>query len=404
MTTLLSICSLILILWTLPLRAGELTHEDSGGWSGNGGGPNRVQDNVWFLGEEPVRYCLRLGLQHPLSMTTAHAMIQRSFVAWQKFFQKYQIGPGRVTDPRLQGLYPQMSLAFTPVSCPEAELEIYLGADNESIRLYREMNESDGPGLALRRSYDHRTHRHQGYIWIQNFTQDPRKVEHILLHELGHIFGMKHDSVFVMDRRIGPWLQKVSDTDPALRFLGKIEADFWPFDLLPGSRVTLVPYARQLPPAGRNMLQPSCPSGMISLGQIPSNFSPNIWPASGCVRLLLQKNRENDALNFQLNMTQENGAELLILFGNFAPSEPDNRMPMVPGTQSNWQNVPRSTSEWIYVPYGQRSMHARLSGYFIRGQTRYPAKLSWEEGLTLEIFIPDQARWWSIRSFGEGAT
>ncbi len=47
-------------------------------------------------------------------------------------------------------------------------------------------------------------------------------------------------------------------------------------------------------------------------------------------------------------------------------------------------------------------MHARLSGYFIRGQVRYPAKLSWDEGLTLEIFIPDQARWWSIRSFGEG--
>jgi hypothetical protein len=404
MTTLLSVCSLILILWTLPLRAGELMHEDSGGWSGNGGGPNRVQDNPWFLGDEPVRYCIRLSTDHPLSMTAAHAMTQRSLMAWQAFFRKYQIGPGRVNDPRLQSLQLQMSLAFTPVTCPEAELEIYLGTDNESIRLYREMNESDGPGLALRRSYDHKVHRQQGYIWIQNFTRDPRKIEHILLHELGHIFGMKHDSVFVMDRRIGPWLQKVSDADPALRFLGKIEADFWPFDLLPGSRVTLVPYARQLPPpAGRTLLQPSCPSGMISLAQIPSNLSPNIWPASGCVRLLLQKNRETDALNFQLNMSQENGAELLILFGNFAPSEPDNGMPMVPGTQSNWQNVPRGTSEWIYVPYGQRSMHARLSGYFIRGQTRYPAKLSWEEGLTLEIFIPDQARWWSIRSSGEGA-
>ncbi len=403
MTTLLSICSFFLILWTTPLMAERLAEEDSGGWSGNGGGPNRVQDNVWFLGDEPLRYCIKLGPAQTLTMAQAQSMTQRSLQAWKQFFQQYHIGPARPADPALRNLQLHMTLQFQEVNCQDgAELEIYFGLENEDIRLYRQMNESDGLGLALRRSYDHKLHRHHGYIWLQNFTNDPRKTEHLLLHELGHVFGMKHDSVFVMDRRVALWLQKMNTDDPAMRFLGKIEADFWPFDLLPGSRVRLVPYARQLPGAGTPTSLPSCRSGSLAITQIPYNFAPSTYPASGCVHLTLQKNRDSDANNFQLDMTQENGSYLLTLFGQFAPSEPDNTVPMVPGTQSNWQNISRNPAEWSFVPYGQRSMHARLSGYFIRGQVRYPAKLSWDEGLTLEIFIPDQARWWSIRSFGEG--
>jgi hypothetical protein len=400
MTTLLSLCTLILIFWTTPLRGEMLTVEDSGGWSGNGGGPNRVQDNVWYLGPEPVRYCVKVDSHYPLSFREAQSMMRRSLQAWQNFFQQYQIGVARTSDPALQAL--GMSLHFVEVSCGNApELEVHFGLENDTIRLYREMNESDGLGLAVRRSYDHQTHRHQGYIWLQNFTQDPRRMEHMLLHELGHVFGMKHDTVFVMDGRVALWLERMKANDPAARFLGRIEADFWPFDLLPGSRIRLVPYARELPQSAPSGFSHSCRSGSISLSKIPSDFQPSVLPLSGCVNLHLQKNRVGNLWNFQMDMSQESGALLLTLFGAFQPSEPGNTMPLVPGTQSNWQNLGRTPAAWNFVPYGQHSMHARLSGYFIRGQTRYPAKLTWDEGLTLEIFIPAQGRWWSIRSFSD---
>jgi hypothetical protein len=400
MTTLLSFCTFILIFWTTALHGEKLTVEDSGGWSGNGGGPNRVQDNVWYLGQEPVRYCVKVAPLYPLSYTEAQSMMQRSLQAWQMFFQKYQIGHARTPNPALQDL--AMSLRFVEVSCSQAaELEVHFGEENETIRLYREMHESDGLGLAVRRSYDHHTHRHQGYIWLQNFTRDPRRIEHMLLHELGHVFGMKHDTVFVMDGRVALWLERMKPNDPAVKFLSRIEADFWPFDLLPGSRIRLVPYARQLPRSGSSSFSQNCRSGSLSLDQIPLDFQPPVFPLSGCVNLHLQKNREGDLWNFQLEISQESGPLWFPFFGAFLPSEPGNTMPLVPGTQSNFQNLGRTPAPWSFVPYGQHSMHARLSGYFIRGQTRYPAKLSWDDGLTLEIFIPDQGRWWSIRSFSD---
>ncbi|WP_141730740.1 hypothetical protein [Oligoflexus tunisiensis] len=380
----------MLMCEVLYARAAPAGKPDSGGWSGNGGGLYQVNDNVWYLGSEAIRYCVRVGEGFPLPAADVEEMIRRGFRTWQQFFSRYQIGSPSTLNGLLPGYFPHMTLVSREVACADKpELEFYIGLDNEELRLYRSLNESDGYGLALRRSYDHARHRQQGYVWIPAFSQDARKIEHMLLHELGHIFGMKHDTVFVMDRHVALTLKKITNADAAYAFLGKVEADFWPFDMMTGSQIALMPEAQT----------PGCSTGSFSLGYVPYNFHPRppmrLVP---CARLHLQRNSEALANNFQLNMTNENGQWLQTIFGTFQMLEAGDDLPMVPGTLSTWQNVPRTPMQWVFVPYALRNMHTQLSGYFIVGMIRYPARISWKRGLSLEIFIPDQARWWVIHS------
>ncbi|MFW7381770.1 MAG: hypothetical protein ACOH5I_23380 [Oligoflexus sp.] len=379
-----------------------------GGWSGNGGNIYQMTDNVWFLGEEPIRYCLRPSPNYPLSTVELRDMVAEAFASWWQFFQRYQIGePGQPFAP-FSAKLPQLSmtLAAKEVDCSQSpELEIYFGDDNQTLQVYRQLHEDNGLGLALRRSYNHQSHRNFGYIWLAAFTSEKRKLQHLLLHELGHIFGMKHDSVFVMDRDIALTLKSIKSDDPAFAYLGKVEADFWPFDLNPGGKVSLQPFARQIQNSPIGYPHPSnpCRGDSVPLQQIPYEFHP--FPGGAqppCIRVSLQKLHVGTANNFQLLMHSENGHWLATIYGSFSPSLAGNEKTMVPGTLSSWSVTSKEVRDpWIFVPYGQNSMHALQSGYFIRGQIRFPAKISWSRGLTLEIFIPQQGRWWTIRSFSD---
>jgi hypothetical protein len=380
----------MLICDVLFAKTSPVEKPDSGGWSGNGGGLYQVNDNVWYLGPDAIRYCVRVGEDFPVPAAGVREMIQRSFQTWQQFFTRYQIGYPPVLPAQLVAVFPHMTLTSREVGCMEnPELEFYIGLDNEELRLYRSLNESDGYGLALRRAYDHQKHRQRGYVWIPAFTQDPRKIEHMLLHELGHVFGMKHDTVFVMDRFVALAIKGLTASEPAYAFLGRVEADFWPYDLTPGSQVALMPEASNQ----------GCSAGSFSIGYVPYDFHPRppirLVP---CVHLRLQKNSDAQANNFQLNMTNEYGQWMQTIYGTFQALDPGEDLPMVPGTLSTWINVPRTPLQWLFVSYARRNMHTQLSGYFIVGLTRYPARISWKRGLVLEIFIPAQGRWWVTHS------
>src|SRR5262249_40129248 len=56
------------------------------GWSSNGGGFDDESNNIWFLGEKPVHYCVQVSPDYSLNATQAASMVQQSIADWVAFF------------------------------------------------------------------------------------------------------------------------------------------------------------------------------------------------------------------------------------------------------------------------------------------------------------------------------
>ena len=61
-----------------------------GNWSGNGGG-DQTSENIWFLGDEPVEYCLFRANGYPLSDEELSDLVRQSIDQWLKFFKDWRL-------------------------------------------------------------------------------------------------------------------------------------------------------------------------------------------------------------------------------------------------------------------------------------------------------------------------
>jgi hypothetical protein len=228
--------------------------EGVGGWIGSGGDTQHEVDNIWFMGRKPVRYCIKISDTNEFSRSEIQRLVKESLSEWQAFFRKYRISsrPLAVDVEKFKinlsnGKAPLLSTNFVEFDCsaesletidPKDKLYLFFGVENSLIKIYKKLNTENALGLALRKKYNHKSNKNGGFVWIKEFEKSSEsKLKHMILHELGHIFGMKHDSVFVMSNDVAEELEEGELYSE--EYFGEIESDSWKYRYLPSEKIVL---------------------------------------------------------------------------------------------------------------------------------------------------------------------
>ena len=230
---------------------------NAGGWSGNGSDLLQEQDNAWFIGDETVEYCIERDATFPVELPSLQRLVKDGLSDWAAFFTKYSLDRtslgqpgtlgGRFPDGKLRGL----SLTFKEVehcSVLKKQISFLFGTTTPEIEAFRAAK-GDALSFAIRSEYDHKSYRNGGFIWIPgieakkplNWAEHPMLLKHLLLHELGHVFGMRHDSVFVMSSTVSSEVLQGLNYSLAIdeTIYGQIDHPTWPYRLQEGVTLNL---------------------------------------------------------------------------------------------------------------------------------------------------------------------
>ncbi len=376
------------------------------GWSGNGGDSHHLQDNIWYLGEKKVSYCVKVGENSAINKFEASKIIRESFLEWKNFFNKYSMLNKALKANRRRknlsfpdGVSRAMTSNFTEVACEELkmktngeELVFLIGKSNALIDIYKDLATENAYGLALRKGYNHLTYRNSGFVWTSPEIKSRDVVKHVILHEIGHIFGMKHDSVHVMDEDLVDFLEAKKRHNESN--LGVIESKTWKYRLIEGQTNLLVKKERK--PRRRNY----CSIGMMKNNSLPKVVRKNLGlKRYGCFKVEVKVDEILGAKKFNLVLEiTEQGPVKKSLFGLFKSSRTKPRDSMSPGVFTKLKNLDatrerRKNVNRRIVVDGLFDLPAR--GSFKLGSSEFPARISYDKGLIVELDFGSN-KWWVL--------
>lgn len=224
----------------------------AGGWFGNGGLSVLDSDNPWFLGEESISYCVFSDSNTAPGLAAIEQMIKINSAKWSDFFEKYRnnvygTGFNKFSDKSYKKISTHFEKSnscqdviqncvgknFDENKCAQSVSDKVLflfGNPNPIIKKYLDTN-GQAQGLALRTEYDHISYRSGGIVWISEQQRSGwSSYQHLLLHEMGHIMGMVHDSCWVMSQDVAFLIKSWN----GIGDLGQIESRNWPYSFLNG--------------------------------------------------------------------------------------------------------------------------------------------------------------------------
>jgi hypothetical protein len=410
--------------------SGVLARE--GGWTGNGGGFGEVSNNIWFIGQTEIPYCIQTSPDYPFSKKNVEEVIIKSLTKWKNFFKKYDLLKNKLVGDYefdklnnikfLDGKNRGINFNFVKKEKCESqsgnELQFLFGLENEVITNYKKFSMDHPFGLAVRESYNHADFTHKGIVWIDKFTKDEKELKHIVLHELGHVFGMKHNSVYVMDEKVAELLTKNRKFQSS--YLGNIESDSWIYDLKKGSSVVLTSAkGRRMHSRRRNVLRRAdkiCEKETYQLNSKLPRFVRKelLIPAIGCHEIVLKL--ENDtraypmmnnrrgrhrrkAKAFNLKINLDNGYSTG-LNGSFKRTEGQRPEMKGPGVMTKviFDKGDRKKKLIHKLTLEKTASKFPLTGNFILNNQFIPAKISSSKGLVIELNFPRTGRWWTLKT------
>jgi len=361
------------------------------GISTNGGNITTDQDNVWYLGDKPINYCIERSPAFSLNTNESRELVRESINDWLRFFQKYGLDQMEFNSLK-DGMSLKLSLQFNELDkCnddPEL-LRFELGASDSDVRRALALdNQVNALALAIRQDYNHETYRNGGRIWIRNAYLEKEQIKHLVLHELGHIFGMAHDSVFVMDTEVADNIR----TKTHQQFFGKIESPGWVYDLNSGDEINITAGGRVGKEAEPNFI-------LLGFTDIFSFNRKNSHEA----RLKVDRGSSpfpmwDAKLTFrevESNRTIEMKGKLL-----FSEAYHDNiRGNKGPVLYTDWHCSTCKSGSHYRRQLDPRPIGIESSGRFIYNGVAYPAILENRKGLLLRVFITSSTLWWTTQKY-----
>ncbi len=180
-----------------------------GGFAGNGADEDS-QQNAWFLGARPVRWCIHEQTKISVDIKKAQQQIQTAFEIWDQYLSAKKVNAKTFTEGRL-GI--TLLGQFINKCDGSEDLKFYLGYTNSEIE--QNVNRLKDPiALAVRTAYDEKAGWGKGYIWLKSDVQAAEgsvwsaknNILGAALHELGHVAGCEHVEDTIMDARVKDWI------------------------------------------------------------------------------------------------------------------------------------------------------------------------------------------------------
>ena len=151
------------------------------------------ENNPWFLGSEPIPYCVETAPDFPFTSAHVKKIISKSFLKWKKFFQYYKFNdhafPGHFHD----GIERRITIdAIELLSCDnnKHQLRFKIGVADNEVSEYFETHDRYVVGFNYNGNYDHKTFRSGGIIWIAPNWRSVSAFEQIIDHEIGKVLGL----------------------------------------------------------------------------------------------------------------------------------------------------------------------------------------------------------------------
>ena len=378
--------------------------EIGGGWIGNGGDFYQTSQNIWFLGTEPINFCIETSPDYPLPKDELITLVEESINDWKSFFKKYGLDSQKIAgnfnrrrlnllgfeDGKNRGI--NLNFKF---NCKDEKLLFFFGKENKLITTYKKLATEHPFGLAIRKSYNHQSFNNKGLVWIANFSKKREKIKHTLLHELGHILGMEHNSVFVMEENLGEFLSKGSKFHS--NFLGQIETDSWWYRILENQPLILSSRRGR-----RHHRLVGCQNETFKNNkQLPRpvlnmfNLSPN-----DCHRISLtlkgSVSGRNNKKIFELKIEELSSKKLIVMKGAFLPSRGVKPKLSGPGVFTKFKIGPRFV--WKRLTLDKGLPDFPKTGVFSFNKVNIPTKMTSHKGVVIEIYLPSVNKWWTLKT------